>query len=64
MQPPADVGDEDAVVDRAALPAQVAALREHPTQVTVHDGWFTLSNDVAARLPAREGYARWDRTAP
>ncbi|WP_122263216.1 N-acetyl-1-D-myo-inositol-2-amino-2-deoxy-alpha-D-glucopyranoside deacetylase [Ornithinimicrobium cerasi] len=65
--PPSVVDDgrvTHAVVDGAALPAQVAALREHPTQVTVHDGWFTLSNDVAARLPAREGYARWDRTAP
>jgi N-acetyl-1-D-myo-inositol-2-amino-2-deoxy-alpha-D-glucopyranoside deacetylase len=49
-----------AVVDPGAVPAQVAALREHPTQVTVHDGWYALSNDVAARLPGREGYARWD----
>ena len=35
----------------------VAALRAHPTQVTVHDGWYTLSNDIAARLAGREGYA-------
>lgn len=48
-----------AVVDPAALPTQVAALRGHPTQATVHDGWYTLSNDVAARLAGREGYARW-----
>lgn len=49
-----------AVLDPHALARQVAALREHPTQVTVHDGWYTLSNDVAARLPGREGYARWE----
>lgn len=49
-----------AVEDPGALPTQVAALREHPTQVTVHDGWYTLSNDIAARLPGREGYARWE----
>lgn len=48
-----------AVEDAAALPRQVRALRRHPTQVTVHDGWFTLSNDIAARLPGREGFARW-----
>jgi N-acetyl-1-D-myo-inositol-2-amino-2-deoxy-alpha-D-glucopyranoside deacetylase len=63
--PPSVVDDElvtHAVVDPGALEAQVAALREHPTQVTVHDGWFTLSNDVAARLPGREGYARWTVT--
>ncbi|GAA5158652.1 N-acetyl-1-D-myo-inositol-2-amino-2-deoxy-alpha-D-glucopyranoside deacetylase [Ornithinimicrobium tianjinense] len=49
-----------AVVDPRAVSRQVAALREHPTQVTVHDGWYTLSNDVAARLPGREGFARWE----
>ncbi len=61
--PPSVVADEQvthAVVDPGALPAQAAALREHATQVTVHDGWYTLSNDVAARLPGREGYAAVD----
>jgi N-acetyl-1-D-myo-inositol-2-amino-2-deoxy-alpha-D-glucopyranoside deacetylase len=61
--PPSVVDDArvtHAVVDPSAVPAQVAALREHPTQVTVHDGWYALSNDIAARLPGREGYARWD----
>ncbi len=53
-----------AVVDPEALPLQAAALREHPTQVTVHDGWYTLSNDIAARLPGREGYARWKVETP
>lgn len=48
-----------AVSDEVALPRQVMALREHPTQVSVHDGWFTLSNDIAARLGGREGFARW-----
>lgn len=60
--PPSVVPDEvvtHAVVDTGALATQVAALRGHPTQATVHDGWFTLSNDIAARLPGREGFARW-----
>lgn len=60
--PPMVVPDElvtHAVQDPEALPLQVAAVSEHPTQVTVHDGWFTLSNDVAARLAGREGFARW-----
>lgn len=49
-----------AVVDPAAVPTQVRALQGHPTQVTVHDGWYTLSNDIAARIPGREGFARWE----
>lgn len=61
--PPGVVPDEQvthAVIDPAALELQVAALREHPTQVTVHDGWYTLSNDVAARLSGREAFTRWE----
>lgn len=60
--PPSVVPDHvvtHAVQDASALPAQVAALREHPTQATVFDGFYTLSNDVAARLPGREAFARW-----
>jgi N-acetyl-1-D-myo-inositol-2-amino-2-deoxy-alpha-D-glucopyranoside deacetylase len=60
--PPGVVPDHlvsHAVVDPAALPRQVAALREHPTQATVFDGFYTLSNDVAARLAGREAFARW-----
>lgn len=60
--PPGVVADEvvtHAVVDPDALPRQAAALSRHPTQVSVHPGWFTLSNDIAARLPGREGYAAW-----
>ncbi|WP_130014357.1 N-acetyl-1-D-myo-inositol-2-amino-2-deoxy-alpha-D-glucopyranoside deacetylase [Serinicoccus sediminis] len=60
--PPSVVADDvvtHAVVDTSALVRQRAALAEHPTQVTLHEGWYTLSNDVAARLPGREGYAVW-----
>ena len=60
--PPGVVPDDlvtHAVHDPEALSRQVAALREHPTQATVHDGWYTLSNDIAARLPGREAFARW-----
>ncbi len=49
-----------AVVDPDAVALQVAALRHHATQVTVFDGYFTLSNGIAARLPGREGYAALD----
>jgi len=65
--PPSVVHDDlvtHAVVDPSALRRQAAALREHPTQVTVHDGWYTLSNDIAARLPGREGYALWEVEEP
>jgi N-acetyl-1-D-myo-inositol-2-amino-2-deoxy-alpha-D-glucopyranoside deacetylase len=58
--PPSVVDDAlvtHAVVDPSARAVQVEALREHATQATVHGGWFALSNDIAARLPAREGYA-------
>jgi N-acetyl-1-D-myo-inositol-2-amino-2-deoxy-alpha-D-glucopyranoside deacetylase len=43
-------------------PRQVEALRHHRTQVTVApDGLsFALSNDIAARLSGREGYALLD----
>lgn len=60
--PPGVVPDEvvtHAVQDPQALERQVAALREHPTQATVFAGFYTLSNDVAARLPGREAFARW-----
>lgn len=41
-----------------ALARRDAALREHRTQVVVHDGWFTLSNDVATRLPSADAFVR------
>ncbi len=49
-----------ATVDGGAVAAQQEALREHATQAVVGDGWFVLSNRVAARLPGREGFARVD----
>ena len=66
--PPSVVPDEavECVLDPASIdeePATVlqmrdAALRQHRTQVTVYDGYYALSNDIAARLPGREGYTR------
>lgn len=62
--PPSVVDDEvvtHAVVDPAAVARQVAALRHHRTQVTLGpEGTYALSNDVAARLAGREGYALLD----
>ncbi len=65
--PPSVVADElvtHAVDDPAVVTAQVRALREHATQVRILDDaaqpYFALSNDIAARLPGREGYALLD----
>jgi N-acetyl-1-D-myo-inositol-2-amino-2-deoxy-alpha-D-glucopyranoside deacetylase len=46
------------------VPVQAEALRRHRTQVTVaRDGLtYALSNDIAARLPGREGFAALDPT--
>ncbi|KRE42141.1 N-acetyl-1-D-myo-inositol-2-amino-2-deoxy-alpha-D-glucopyranoside deacetylase [Knoellia sp. Soil729] len=61
---PPSVVDDDLVThvidDPALVPAQQEALRHHATQVVVGDGWFALSNDIAARLAGREGYALLD----
>jgi N-acetyl-1-D-myo-inositol-2-amino-2-deoxy-alpha-D-glucopyranoside deacetylase len=61
---PPSVVDDGAVtheiLDPSVLPLQTAALREHRTQVSVGDGCYALSNDIAARLPGREGFARLD----
>ena len=47
------------MVDEPALVAvQSRALAEHRTQVTVYDGYYALSNHLAARLSGREGFAR------
>lgn len=43
-----------------ALRLRDDALREHLTQVRVGDGWYALSNDVAARLTDTESYAALD----
>ncbi|WP_228386318.1 PIG-L family deacetylase [Ornithinicoccus halotolerans] len=63
--PPSVVPDGEvthAVGGTAALPEGTVALRDealahHRTQVALGEGWFALSNQVAARLPRREGYA-------
>lgn len=63
--PPSVVADEvvtHELVDDAAVARQVAALHAHRTQVTVADRCYALSNDIAARLSGREGYARLDPT--
>lgn len=39
---------------------QAVAMAAHATQIVVHDGWFTLSNNIAHRLSSREGYAPLD----
>lgn len=36
------------------------ALRHHRTQVSVYDGFYALSNDIAARLARAEYFARLD----
>ncbi len=61
--PPSVVADElvtHVVVDPGAVPRQRDALRAHRTQVTVDDDYYALSNLVAARLPGREAFVRWD----
>jgi N-acetyl-1-D-myo-inositol-2-amino-2-deoxy-alpha-D-glucopyranoside deacetylase len=63
--PPSVVADDlvtHQVVDPGLVPAQAAALREHVTQVTVADSGdtYALSNDIAARIPGREGFALLD----
>ncbi|MGB3829599.1 MAG: PIG-L family deacetylase [Ornithinimicrobium sp.] len=66
--PPSVVPDDavtDRLIDDEAQRLRVSALRHHPTQVTVYcengtDGYFALSNNVAARLVGREGYQEWE----
>jgi N-acetyl-1-D-myo-inositol-2-amino-2-deoxy-alpha-D-glucopyranoside deacetylase len=52
------------VVDAGLVPAQADALRHHVTQVTVAPSGdtYALSNDLAARIPGREGFALLDPT--
>ncbi|HEV7147399.1 MAG TPA: N-acetyl-1-D-myo-inositol-2-amino-2-deoxy-alpha-D-glucopyranoside deacetylase, partial [Pedococcus sp.] len=65
---PASVVDDDLVTHELVLPElvpiQAEALRRHRTQVTVAaDGLsYALSNNLAARLSGREGYAVLDPT--
>ena len=61
--PPSVVPDEvvtHEVVRPDLVSVQAAALAAHETQVRVLDGYYALSNDVAARLPGREGFAQVD----
>lgn len=62
--PPSVVEDAvvtHAVVDESAVERQAGALRHHRTQVTLGPrSTYALSNDTAARLSGREGYARLD----
>ena len=48
------------VVEPTLVAVQARALRAHATQVTVDGETYALSNDIAARLSGREGYARLD----
>lgn len=60
---PPSVADDslvsDTITDAKAGQLRTAALRHHRTQVTVYEGYFALSNDIAARLSDREGYREW-----
>lgn len=65
--PPSVVADEvvtHAVLDPSAVPDQVAALQEHATQVSIWQDapqpYYALSNNIAAALPGREGFAEID----
>ncbi|KRF25810.1 N-acetyl-1-D-myo-inositol-2-amino-2-deoxy-alpha-D-glucopyranoside deacetylase [Phycicoccus sp. Soil803] len=65
--PPSVVADDlvtHEVVSPELVPVQAAALREHVTQVTVAESGdaYALSNDIAARIPGREGFSRLDPT--
>jgi N-acetyl-1-D-myo-inositol-2-amino-2-deoxy-alpha-D-glucopyranoside deacetylase len=61
--PPSVVPDEvvtHGVVRPDLVARQASALAAHGTQVRVFDGYYALSNDVAARLAGREGFAAVD----
>ncbi len=61
--PPSVVPDEvvtHGVVRPDLVARQATALAAHGTQVRVFDGYYALSNDVAARLAGREGFAPVD----
>ena len=49
-----------AVEDPGQVGRQAAALACHVTQVRVFDGYYALSNHLAARLSGREGFAVLD----
>lgn len=62
---PPSVVDPDVITHRLAgdLECQAlrdAALRQHETQVSVYDGHYALSNEIAARLARADHFARLD----
>lgn len=62
---PAAVVDDELIAwevtgDAEALAHRDAALAEHRTQVRLGDGWYALSNDVAARLQRTESFVPLD----
>lgn len=61
--PPSVVPDEVVTheeVHPELVEVQARALAHHATQVTVRGEVYALSNDIAARLPGREGFAVLD----
>jgi N-acetyl-1-D-myo-inositol-2-amino-2-deoxy-alpha-D-glucopyranoside deacetylase len=61
--PPSVVSDEivtHVVEEPALVDIQSRALAKHATQVSVFDGYYSLSNHIAFRLCGREGFARFD----
>ena len=64
--PPSVVSDEivtHVVEEPALVEMQSRALAQHASQVSVHEGYYALSNHIAARLSGREGFARFDPVA-
>lgn len=64
--PPSVVSDHivtHVVEELALVVVQSRALAQHATQVSVHDGYYALSNRIASRLSGREGFARFDPMA-
>jgi N-acetyl-1-D-myo-inositol-2-amino-2-deoxy-alpha-D-glucopyranoside deacetylase len=64
--PPSVVSDEivtHVVEEPALVEVQSQALAQHSSQVSVYEGYYALSNRIAARLSGREGFARFDPVA-
>ena len=61
--PPSVVSDETVthvVEEHALVDIQSQALAQHATQVSLYDGYYALSNQIAVRLSGREGFAQFD----
>ena len=64
--PPSVVSDQivtHVVEEPALVELQSRALAQHASQVSVYEGYYALSNHIAARLSGREGFARFDPVA-